>query len=84
MQKQIVLSYRQPKEELVAAIKNQIPFRIGVGNYSIFDEEKNYLVFSYETLILKQKNNKVIYFDEKKYSASTSKIQNLIREALMA
>lgn len=45
-----------------------------------------YLVFSYSTLIAEIDTNtrELISFDEKKYSQTTSKLQNIIRKEFVA
>jgi hypothetical protein len=46
----------------------------------IIDEQGNYLVSSYDTLILRvSPTGKVLYFNDKYYSRTTSKLQNIIR-----
>ena len=39
----------------------------------------NYEVYSYQTLILQEIDGKVIYWNAKKYSVTTSKLQNILR-----
>lgn len=41
-----------------------------------------YSVFSYETLIAQWKGNALVFFDETKYSVTTSKLQNIIRSLI--
>lgn len=56
------------------------PFK-GNSAYAIF-KDPYYIVYSYKTEILKYdtEDRKVVYFDDKKYSSTTSRLQNLIKK----
>ncbi len=73
----IQTNYKEMKKKL----ENREPF---VGN-SVFAKMENeyYLVYSYNTMILKwdTKKNTQVYFNSAKYSSTTSRLQNMIRKA---
>lgn len=71
-----------PRDKLIQTIKDEIPFTLGTSGCSFIDEDGVYTILSYGTVILKRKNGKTLTFNETKYSSTTSKLQNLIREAL--
>lgn len=71
-----------PRDKLTQTIKDEIPFTLGTGGCGFIDEDGVYTILSYGTVILKRKNGKTLTFNETKYSSTTSKLQNLIREAL--
>lgn len=56
-------------------------FRSGTA-YAIYDNDNNYIVMSYVTVIARIDPNthKVLEFDGKHYSATTSFIQNAVRD----
>lgn len=69
-----------PQREFPALIAARKPFR---GNSVTAEKTQrgNYCVYSYDTLIAEWDNDgEMIHFDEKRYSSTTSKIQNLIRK----
>ena len=80
--KSVNLTYSMPKDKLIGAIKDETPFTLCTGGCAFIDEDGTYTILSYGTVILKRKNGKTISFNETKYSSTTSKLQNLIREAL--
>lgn len=47
--------------------------------FACYDNEDNYTVYSYQTIILKVYTSGKIYFDNKFYSSTTSKLQNKIK-----
>ena len=71
-----------PRDKLIKTIKDEIPFTLGTGGCGFIDENDVYTILSYGTVILKRKNGKTLTFNETKYSSTTSKLQNLVREAL--
>ena len=82
VKKSITLTYSMPRDKLIETIKDEIPFTLGTGGCGFIDENGVYTILSYGTVILKRKNGKTLTFNETKYSSTTSKLQNLIREAL--
>lgn len=80
--KSVTLTYSMPRDKLIETIKNEMPFTLGTGGCGFIDEDGAYTILSYGTVILRRKNGKTISFNETKYSSTTSKLQNLIREAL--
>ena len=57
------------------------PFRNGTA-YAIYDNDNTYIVMSYITVIARIDPNtrKVLEFDGKRYSSTTSFIQNAVRD----
>ena len=57
------------------------PFRNGTA-YAIYDNDNTYIVMSYVTVIARIDPNtrKVLEFDGKRYSSTTSFIQNAVRD----
>lgn len=57
------------------------PFRNGTA-YAIYDNDNNYIVMSYVTVIARIDPNthKVLEFDGKHYSSTTSFIQDAVRD----
>lgn len=57
------------------------PFRNGTA-YAIYDNDNTYIVMSYVTVIARidPKTHKVLEFDGKHYSSTTSFIQNAVRD----
>ena len=57
------------------------PFRNGSA-YAIYDNDNTYIVMSYVTVIARIDPNthKVLEFDGKRYSSTTSFIQNAVRD----
>ena len=70
------------KYEIRKFIARRWSFRCGSNMAIIVDGV--YLVFSYNTLILKYNlvTDSMIYFNEKHYSKTTSTLQNIIRDTL--
>ena len=69
---------RATYKEIPDLIKNKIPFE-GSSVMATLDLKFIYRIYSYDTLIYSSKDN---YFNDKKYSSTTSKIQNIIRKVL--
>lgn len=53
----------------------------GNSTEAINDKDEGYIIWSYSTRILVIKDNS-IYFDNRMYSVTTSKLQNIIKRAL--
>lgn len=49
--------------------------------FACYDNNNCYVVYSYQTIILKVGTENDIYFDDKYYSRTTSKLQNKIKQA---
>lgn len=49
--------------------------------FACYDNNNSYVVYSYQTIILKVSAKNDIYFDDKYYSRTTSKLQNKIKQA---
>lgn len=64
--------------EIPALLEQRKPFD---GNSCHgFKYDNCYEVWSYHTLMLKEVNNEVVYFDSDYYSHTTSRLQNIIRQ----
>lgn len=59
-------------------IKRGLPFR-GNSVTAIYKCIGGYHIYSYDTLIYRQEDN---YFNNKYYSRTTSRIQNIIKEVI--
>ena len=69
------------QNEVINALVNKKPFQAS-NIFACITETGSYLVYSYNTIILRvASDGEVVYFDEKHYSATTSKLQNKIRQA---
>lgn len=67
--------------EVLQALANKEPFQAS-NIFATINERGEYVVYSYQTVILTVKEDGTIsYFDEGFYSATTSKLQNKIRKA---
>lgn len=65
--------------EIREAIQEKKSF-IHPSTKGFWDNENNYIIVSYDILIFKyNKNTKKCFFDGKKYSKTTSVLQNIIR-----
>lgn len=74
---------RVTNSEREAMIRGIRPF-ICNASMGVIDDEGNYLVYSYNTLIFKYEgdnNGKRYYFNNNYYSKTTSRLQNDIKEA---
>lgn len=49
--------------------------------FACYDNNNCYVVYSYQTIILKVSAENDIYFDNKYYSRTTSRLQNKIKQA---
>lgn len=69
------------QKEVLGMLTNKEPF-MASNICATINERKEYVVYSYQTVILTVKEDGTIsYFDEGFYSATTSKLQNKIRKA---
>lgn len=69
------------QKQVISFLQDKEPFQAS-NIFAIINERGEYVVYSYQTVILTIKeDDTVIYFDEAFYSATTSKLQNKIRKA---
>lgn len=69
------------QREVLGKLTNKEPF-MASNIFATINERNEYVVYSYQTVILTVKENgTVAYFDGDFYSATTSKLQNKIRKA---
>ena len=69
------------QSEVLGMLLNKKPFQAS-NIFATINERGEYVVYSYQTVILTVKEDgTVIYFDEAFYSATTSKLQNKIKQA---
>lgn len=69
------------QKDVLGMLLNKEPF-MASNIFATITERKEYVVYSYQTVILTVKEDGTIsYFDEGFYSATTSKLQNKIRKA---
>ena len=69
------------QKDILGMLLNKKPFQAS-NVFATINERGEYVVYSYQTVILTIKeDDTVIYFDEAFYSATTSKLQNKIKEA---
>lgn len=69
------------QKDVLGMLLNKKPFQAS-NIFATTNERGEYVVYSYQTVILTVKEDgTIIYFDEAFYSATTSKLQNKIREA---
>lgn len=61
-------------------LESKTPF-MASNIFACYDNDGNYTVYSYQTIILKVHVDGKIYFDSKYYSSTTSKLQNKIKRA---
>lgn len=70
-------NYRAMQE----AIENREPFE-GNSASAFIDESSNYIIMSYDTIMaVISESGEVVSFNEKRYSTTTSRLQNMIRRA---
>ncbi len=68
-------------DAILGMLSNKEPFQAS-NVFATTNERGEYVVYSYQTVILTVKEDGTIsYFDEDFYSATTSKLQNKIRKA---
>ncbi len=68
------------QREVEGYLSTKTPFQAS-NIFACYDNDNNYTVYSYQTIILKVYADGKIYFDSKYYSSTTSKLQNKIRRA---
>lgn len=68
------------QNQILDALTNKKAFQAS-NVFACYDEKGDYIVYSYQTVILKVVGEVVDYFDNKYYSATTSKLQNKIKQA---
>ena len=69
------------QKDVLGALLNKKPFQAS-NIFATINERKEYVVYSYQTVILTIKEDGTVsYFDGAFYSATTSKLQNKIRKA---
>ena len=69
------------QNEVLGALANKDSFQAS-NIFATINERGEYVVYSYQTVILTVKEDGTIsYFDEAFYSVTTSKLQNKIRKA---
>lgn len=71
---------RVTNKQMVQCMRECIPCR-AFSATAKFEDDGSYCVYSYDTLIFKKKTNGTIYFDNRKYSVTTSKLQGNISYA---
>lgn len=69
------------QKDVLGALLNKKPFQAS-NIFATINERKEYIVYSYQTVILTVKEDGTVsYFDGAFYSATTSKLQNKIKQA---
>lgn len=69
------------QKEVENYLASKTPFQAS-NIFATINERGEYVVYSYQTVILTVKEDGTIsYFDERFYSTTTSKLQNKIRKA---
>ena len=69
------------QKQVLGMLTDKKPF-MASNIFATINEHKEYVVYSYQTVILTVKEDGTIsYFDEGFYTATTSKLQNKIRKA---
>lgn len=69
------------QKQVISFLQDKKPFQAN-NIFATINERGEYVVYSYQTVILTVKEDGTIsYFDEAFYSATTSKLQNKIRKA---
>lgn len=69
------------QNEILGELINKRAFQAS-NVFATINERGEYVVYSYQTIILTVKEDGTIsYFDERFYSTTTSKLQNKIRKA---
>ena len=67
------------QKDVLGMLLNKKPFQ--ASNIFACYDNNCYVVYSYQTIILKVSAKNDIYFDNKYYSRTTSKLQNRIKQA---
>lgn len=75
---------RVTNDEVYDCLRFFVPFRSTTGNLSARREGDKYTVYSYFTKIceVSTKNKRVMYWDDEKYSVTTTIHQNIVKRAL--
>lgn len=69
------------QNEVLGMLSNKEPFQAS-NIFATINERGEYVVYSYQTVILTVKEDGTVsYFDSSYHSRTTSKLQNKIREA---
>lgn len=69
------------QNEVLGMLSNKEPFQAS-NIFATINEHREYVVYSYQTVILTVKEDGTVsYFDSSYHSRTTSKLQNKIREA---
>lgn len=69
------------QNEVLGMLSNKEPFQAS-NIFATINERDEYVVYSYQTVILTVKEDGTVsYFDSSYHSRTTSKLQNKIREA---
>jgi hypothetical protein len=68
------------QKQVASYLASKRPFQAS-NIFACYDNNNSYVVYSYQTIILKISAENGIYFDTKYYSRTTSKLQNRIKEA---
>jgi hypothetical protein len=66
------------QKEVTSYLASKKPFQAS-DIFACYDNNNCYVVYSYQTIILKVDAENDIYFDNKYYSRTTSKLQNKIK-----
>lgn len=70
-------------KDIETAIRNRAPF-IGNSARGELGRDENgyfYAVYSYRTKVAEMRQNGVVFIDERRYSSTTSRLQNIVRRA---
>lgn len=68
------------QKEVTSYLASKKPFQAS-NIFACYDNNNSYVVYSYQTIILKISAENDIYFDNKYYSRTTSRLQNRIKQA---
>lgn len=68
------------QNDIIKYLQDKKPFQAS-NIFACYDNNNFYVVYSYQTIILKVSAKNDIYFDNKYYSRTTSKLQNRIKQA---
>ena len=69
------------QKEIAGYLSNKKPFQAS-NIFACLNEKSEYIVYSYQTIILRLNSaGEVEYFDSGYYSRTTSKLQNMIKQA---
>lgn len=66
--------------DVASYLASKKPFQAS-NIFACYDNNNSYVVYSYQTIILKISAENDIYFDNKYHSRTTSKLQNKIKQA---